>query len=289
MSSMNRAYRLAALAVRRRLAEQRPAALAALTAIRAGQAAVHSGPAGSYDHVERVLGELGVPWAMQPDLSSVPAPILFVNCSNSYGEGTAARLADYVAAGGWLVSSDWALGRLLQDAFPGTVRWTGRSTRDQVIGVEPGLESVWAETVVPGADPQWWLEASSHPIEVLSPGRVRVEAASHQLLIDHDAPAVAVSFSWEKGEVYHVMSHFWHQRSRTPGARHRGPCTDFLAAGMQLSAAASEEVLRQAELGAEGPDLRRDPERGHRYRAGGAALRAGSRVRRCRPRPSATE
>ncbi|NEO57050.1 MAG: hypothetical protein F6K54_30670 [Okeania sp. SIO3B5] len=52
---------------------------------------------------------------------------------------------------------------------------------------------MWSEVVVLGADPQWWLEASSHPIEILNP-KVTIEAASHDLLVRHKAPVVAVPF-----------------------------------------------------------------------------------------------
>jgi hypothetical protein len=129
--------------------------------------------------------------------------------------------------------------------IPGLLRWTGRTTGDEVIAVEPYLESVWAEIVVLGADPQWWLWGS-YPIEIVGPQRVRIEAASHDLLRSYGAPVVAARFDWGRGHVFHVISHFWAKRSGTPTSRHQGPCSDFLKAGMRLSDAGVAQALREA-------------------------------------------
>ena len=122
------------------------------------------------------------------------------------------------------------------------------SCRDEVIAVEPSLNSLWSEVVVLGAEPQWWLETSSHPIKVLNFEKVRIEAASHELLVRYNAPVVAVSFDGGKGHVFHVISHFWCKRSRTPTPRHQAPCTDLLKTGMKLSDERVEKVLHQAGI-----------------------------------------
>src|SRR3712207_8618212 len=63
----------------------------------------------------------------------------------------------------------------------------------------PPRSTLFPYTTLFRSDPQWWLEGSSHAIEVLDPERVRVEAASHDLLVKYDAPVVAVSFPWGRG------------------------------------------------------------------------------------------
>jgi hypothetical protein len=245
MSDMQTAYRVAALAVRQRFAEQHPRRLESLNRLQARDVAVYSG---SYDHVEEVLKCLGVPCAMDPDPNSLNAHVVFAICSGNYPKGLLERVAGYVEDGGWLVTSDWGLEHILEAKFPGTARWTQRGTGDEVISVEPALDSLWSGIVVLGADPQWWLEGGSHPIEVLDPGKVQVEAASHDLLVRYGAPVAGVAFDWGAGHVYHIISHFWHRRSRTPAERFRGPCVDFLRAGMRLSEAGIEKVLRQARI-----------------------------------------
>ncbi len=244
MSDMQTAYKVAALAVRQRFAEQHPAALEVLDKIHKDEVAAYPG---SFDQVEEVLHCLGVPATVNPNPKALKAKIAFVNCSNNYDKTLIEQIGNYVEKGNWLVTSDWALHYVLEKAFPNTVRWTNKSTSEDVISVEPYLNSLWSDIVVLGADPQWWLWGS-YPIEVLNPKTVQVEAASHDLLVQHNAPVVAVRFPWGKGHVYHVISHFWAKRSQTPTLRHQGPCTDFLSSGMKLSDEGVEKVLHQAGI-----------------------------------------
>ncbi len=245
MTDMKLAYKVAALAVRQRLLEHRPQQLKQLNQIQTKQVAVY---AGTFDQVEEILRCLKIPFCLNPNAETTPAQIIFVNCSNSYSPSLANHLKKQVESGKWLVSSDWGLGHFIAPAFPGMVRWNHKTTRDQVVSVEPSLGSLWSEVVVLGTDPQWWLEGSSHPIEILNPEKVKVEAASHELLTSYNAPVVAVSFDWGKGHVFHVISHFYCKRSRTPTARHQGPCTDFLKAGMKLSDEGIATVLKDAKI-----------------------------------------
>ena len=112
-----------------------------------------------------------------------------------YDPTLVAEIGNYVKNGKWLVTSDWALHYIIEPAFPNTIRWTKESTSEYIISVEPFTDSLWSDIVVLGADPQWWLWGS-YPMEVLDPDRVRIEAASHDLLLKHRAPVVAVGFDW---------------------------------------------------------------------------------------------
>jgi hypothetical protein len=244
MNTIEKAYKLAALAVRQRLAEQRPADLEALECVVQGDVGVYKG---SYDQAEEVFGCLGVPVVLDPDAGALKTKIVVANCSSHYTEAFARSIAGFVEEGGWLISSDWGLDYVLERAFPGMVRWTRQGTNTEVISVEPNLDSLWSEIVVLGADPQWWLWGS-HPIEVLDRERVRVEAASHDLLTRYGAPVVAARFDWGAGHVFHVISHFWAKTTATPTVRHQGPCTDFLRAGMRLSEDGIRKVLREAKV-----------------------------------------
>ncbi|AFY58755.1 hypothetical protein Riv7116_6418 [Rivularia sp. PCC 7116] len=245
MSNMQTAYKLAAASVRQRFAEQHPKILDILNLISKDDIAVYSG---SFDKVEEVLKSLTVPYNMNPNSAKLKAEIAFMNCSGSYDNKLITDLSKQVENGKYLVSSDWALGHFIAKAFPNTVKPTKNTTKDEVISVEANLNSLWSEVVVLGADPQWWLETSSHPIEILNPDKVRIEAASHDLLRGYNAPVVAVSFDWGKGHVFHVISHFWCKRTRNLTPRHQAPCTDFLEAGMKLSPEGIEKVLRETNI-----------------------------------------
>jgi hypothetical protein len=75
------------------------------------------------------------------------------------------------------------------------------------------------------------------------------------MLSKYSAPVVAVRFDWGRGHVYHVISHFWLKRSRTPTARHQRPCTEFLRDGMKLTSEGIERVMKDAKLSAESIDF----------------------------------
>jgi hypothetical protein len=249
MNDMEKAYQLAGRAVRQRFAEQHPENLQVLNNLDRGDVAVYSG---SYDSVEEVLRRLSLPFTLNPDPKKLSALILFVNCSSQPNDKLVRRLEPFVREGGWLVSSDWCLQHTVQVAFPDTVRKKeGAITGDEVVAVEPALDSLWSEVVVLGADPQWWLEGSSYPIETVDDQRVRVEAASHELLVRYGAPAVAVRFDWDRGQVFHVISHFWLKRSRALRERYQVPCTEFLKVGMRLSDEGVQKAMSQAQVKAE--------------------------------------
>ena len=65
------------------------------------------------------------------------------------------------------------------------------------------------------AAPVWWLESSSYPIEVLDKRRVKVLVRSDDLKKRYKHDPVIVRFEWGKGTVYHMISHFYLQRSET--------------------------------------------------------------------------
>lgn len=241
MSDMSKAYEVAVRAVRQRLQEQHPDALAALNSVPKGAIAAYSG---SFDQSEEVFKRLQVPVTIDPDPKSLGAKVTFVNCSNSYKPGLVESVKERVEKGMWLVTSDWALDNVVEKAFPGQLQWNKKATTTEVISVEPDQKSIWSDIVVLGADPQWWLWGS-HPFEVLNNEKVQVEAASHDLLVRYGAPAVAARFDWEKGHVFHVISHFWAKSSATPTLRHTGPCVDFLRAGMKLTEEGVQKVLRE--------------------------------------------
>ena len=69
-------------------------------------------------------------------------------------------------------------------------------------------------------DPQWWLEASSYPVRILDAGRVEVLIDSRELGLRYGESAVAVLFHEGEGEVFHMISHYYLQRTELRNARH---------------------------------------------------------------------
>jgi hypothetical protein len=239
---MRNAYQMAAIAVRQRLAEQHPDDLTVLDAVEPGDVAAFRG---SYDQAEELLKTIGIEAVVDPSEKQIKARVVFINCTGGYAADMPERMAAFVEEGGYLVTSDWALDGVLEKAFPNRLRWNRKGTNDEIISVEPYTDSLWSEIVVLGANPQWWLWGS-HPIEVVDTASVQVEAASHDLLQKYGTPVVAARFSHGRGQVFHVISHFWAKRTGTPTARHQGTAEDFLRAGMRLSDDGVAKVLHDA-------------------------------------------
>jgi gamma-glutamylcyclotransferase (GGCT)/AIG2-like uncharacterized protein YtfP len=189
---------------------------------------------GSYDHVELVLDALELPHtAVRPgQLRQVelrPEQLLVVNCPGQLPAAEVVQVREFVDAGGSLFSTDWALRHLIEAAFPNLLAYNDRPTADAVVRIEihdrdhPFLRGVLDE----GDDPQWWLEGSSYPIRVLDPDRVKVLLTSRELESRWGEAPVAVWFEHGRGEVFHMISHYYLQRTELRTARHRAPAAAY--------------------------------------------------------------
>ena len=96
---------------------------------------------GTYDHIHLVLEAVGVPFShINPEsLTSIelkPEQTIYVNCPSCFPKKSAHRLEKFVKEGGQLITTDWALHNVLEVAFPNTVKYSGRSSADEVVEVE---------------------------------------------------------------------------------------------------------------------------------------------------------
>lgn len=191
---------------------------------------------GQYDHVEWVLEALELPHlAVGPhQLASLPLrpeQLLVVNCPGQVGATAVGMVRRFVAAGGSLFTTDWALRHVLEPAFPGVVAYNQRPTADAVVRVEAAAhENPFLKGVMDGADdPIWWLEGSSYPIVVRDPARVKVLISSRELQERWGEAPVALTFRAGEGEVFHMISHYYLQRAETRTRRHRMPAAAYAA------------------------------------------------------------
>lgn len=154
---------------------------------------------GTYDHIHLVLEAIGIPFShVSPQallkMELKPEQTIYVNCPSSFPVEVAMKLRSFVEEGGQLITTDWALQHVLEKAFPGTVRYSGTSTGDEVVAIEIVEKD---DDILRGCDliplysncsphihlhvllvgfldqekdaaPVWWLENSSYPIEVKS-------------------------------------------------------------------------------------------------------------------------
>jgi len=227
----SRAYEAGAEMTRERMRRDAPDDAEALRAVESSDVVVVSG---CYDHLEQVLGALGLPFTkISPEaldrVALRPEQLLAVNCPGQVSAGAVLRVRDFVAAGGSLFTTDWALHHLVAPAFPGVIDWNGTKSRDDVVRIEVrSKDNPFLQGVLDGEDdPQWWLEGASYPIRVLDPSRVEVLLASRDLETRYGEAPVAVLFRHGEGEVFHMISHYYLQRTELRTARHRSTSADY--------------------------------------------------------------
>ena len=228
-----RAYRAASHLTREGLRRDAPERAAVLDAVLKSDVVVVSG---IYDHVEDVLDALDVQHTViaPPDLDRMelrPAQLLVGNCPGQVSPRAVSRIRAFVEAGGSLFTTDWALRHVVEAAFPGVLAFNERPNGDDVVRVEVrDPDDVYVKGVMDGRDdPQWWLEASSYPMRILDPSRVQVLITSRELGARYGEEPVAVRFGWGEGEVFHMISHYYLQRTETRTIRHQAGAGAYFA------------------------------------------------------------
>ena len=183
-----------------------------------------------------MLDALGMPYTtVSPDdvagLRLRPEQLLIINCPGYIGARGVSCVRAFVEGGGSLFTTDWALRHVIEPAFPGVLAYNERPTADDVVRIEirSRANSFLAGVIEPGDDPQWWLEGSSYPIRVLDPARVEVLLTSDELAARYGEPAVAVLFRHGAGEVFHMISHYYLQRTELRTARHGAAASAYAA------------------------------------------------------------
>lgn len=254
-SDRQRAYRAGARVARERVAQDAPLDAAALEQVEASDIVVVPG---IYDHVEHVLEALEMPHTrvMPPQLDTItlrPEQLLVINCPGQVSLEAIERVREFVGAGGSLFTTDWALRHVIEPAFPDTVAYNDRATSDTVVRIEVlKADNPFLQGVMDGDDdPQWWLEGSSYPIKVLDNDRVEVLITSRELGAAYGESPIAVLFPHGEGEVFHMISHYYLQRTELRNARHRSAATSYAAEkGVPMDAEFATEMsgLRLGEV-----------------------------------------
>jgi hypothetical protein len=242
----DRAYKAAAHITREQLRRDAPDKARVLDAVKQSDVVV---VAGRYDHVESVLEALEVPHTVigTSDVERVdlrPEQLLIVNCPGDVSPAAVDRIRAFVEAGGSLFTTDWALKHVLEPAFPGVLAFRKAPTPDDVVRIEVrDADNIYLQGVLDGQDdPQWWLEASSYPISIVDTERVQVLITSRELGEKYGESPVAVWFRWGEGDVFHMISHYYLQRTELRTARHRGGADAYFAEkGVAMSMAMRDD------------------------------------------------
>ncbi len=242
-----KAYAAAAHITREQLRRDAPERARTLGEVEASDVVV---VAGIYDHVESVLGALEVPHELvQPHeldrLALRPEQLLIVNCPGQVSPTAISHIRAFVEAGGSLFTTDWALKHVIEPAFPGVLAFRRRPTPDDVVRIEvKDDDNIYLQGVLDGQDdPQWWLEGSSYPISVVDAERVQVLITSRELEEKYGEAPVAVWFRWGEGDVFHMISHYYLQRTELRTERHASAASGYFSEkGVEMTAALVQDM-----------------------------------------------
>jgi len=230
--SMKKAYRIAQELLNDRLKEKAPDAYRELQSVKDADVIVVPG---QYDHIESVLSLSETPFTLVgrervDTIDLRPDQIVFINCPGHIRTRGLRKIETFVNEGGFLFTTDWALKHVLEEIFPGYLEYNQRATTDEVVRVEvkdtedPFLKSILG----PNDDPQWWLEGSSYPIRILNQEKVKVLVSSNEIREKYGEAPVFVTFDHGAGKIYHMISHFYLQRSETRTQRHAKSAATYM-------------------------------------------------------------
>jgi len=220
-------YEFSAEVIKDRLKSEDPENIQMLSDLDAKAVIVISGSA---DKIESVFSAIKMPHNLVTPEEFMKIPLskeqtVYVNChTTAYPSGIHKKIRNFVAEGGQLITTDWSLNTILQECFPGFVRWDNASTGDQSVGIQRNendkddiLEGFKNEKV-------WWLAGGSHPITIVDSHKVTALIKSEDLeKLFPNCGAILIRFEYEKGVVYHMISHFHLQHSATKPAKSSVP------------------------------------------------------------------
>ncbi|MHB8873867.1 MAG: SH3 domain-containing protein [Myxococcaceae bacterium] len=241
--------------------------------IRAAKVVVVSGSA---DHMDQVLHRAEVKFiVVRPDeLPSLPlnsGQVLMVNCRGEMSEAARDRVRRFVAAGGFLYTTDHALAELVQKVFPNTIAFNNVTTTEAVFPMQ--LRGAEADRGLlkhlDGKHEQrWQLAGGGYLFKVLDPKKVEVLMESKQVALQYGTGALAARFRYQDGVVIHVTGHFFTQPGQRPEVAAAGRAFEQLSQNVVTEKAADQgridalynaaprrEVTLQAAPSAEAPPV----------------------------------
>lgn len=181
---------------------------------------------GSADHMEQVLANAKVDYvAVSPDelpsLALNGKQVLMVNCTGTMSAEARERVRRFVAAGGFLYTTDHAVRELIEPIFPNTIAYDGKSTTEQLVPVkvrgteeDRGLLS----SLGGNAKELWQTASGGYGFKVLDAKRVSVLMESPEAAKLFGSGNIAARFRYEDGQVIHVTGHFYTQPGQKPNA-----------------------------------------------------------------------
>lgn len=178
---------------------------------------------GSADHMEQVLTQAKVKFVAVdpselPELSLNAKQVLMVNCTGDMTPQAQERVRRFVAAGGFLYTTDHAVKQLIEPLFPNTIAFAG-STNEQVFAVKvrgSDADRGLLNSLGGNAKEMWQTAGGGYTFKVLDAKRVTVLMESPDMAKAFGSGLVAARFPYQDGQVIHVTGHFFTQPGQKP-------------------------------------------------------------------------
>jgi hypothetical protein len=191
---------------------------------------------GSADHMEQVMRRAGAKFAVvaPEDLPNLPLrwqQVLMVNCTGEMSAPARERVRRFVNAGGMLYTTDHAVKHLIEPLFPGTIRFNGKSTQEEIFPTEvQGDRGLLAKIGDEGHQTRWQLAGGGMLFDVLDPKKVEVLIRSPRVAERYRSSGVlAVRFHVGDGQVVHASGHFFTQPGQAPSVAAAGRAFEQLS------------------------------------------------------------
>jgi hypothetical protein len=141
--------------------------------------------------------------------SLVGTRILVIDCAGELNEAQLKTVREFVYAGGYLLTTDWALEGCLTRAIPGYINWNGGYSPKEMVDAR---EAVSDSTLLKGTPPRayWNLEMKCQTVHVMKVNQVTILVRSNVLKRDDpdQLGILAATFNYGKGRVLHLVGHF---------------------------------------------------------------------------------
>jgi len=199
---------------------------------------------GQWDDCGHIIHNFGLPFTRispaglpRADLSKTK--IIVVNCGANFDADSLSVIRNFVAHGGFLMTTDWALDSCLQKAFPGYVEWNSGYTDNSVV-----------DAVVVDRDPEltkglprvgsWKLEDKSQTVQVIRKMEVEVLVRSRVLMQREPSQLgiLALTFPYGDGQVLHLVGHFDNNADRASNSALPDPAP-IIGIGLRQAIAAN--------------------------------------------------
>jgi len=150
----------------------------------------------------------------------------------------------FVSAGGFLYTTDHAVHYLLERAFPGYVKWSGKTSNEEIFAMEVGqTDRGLLKKIGNGGHPRWQLAGGGYLFDVVDKQHVDVLMSSKAVAARYGSGVLGVRFRVGDGQVIHVTGHFFTQPGQAPEVASAGRSFEQLSANVAAEKLADNSRL----------------------------------------------